>query len=483
MQALGACDPGSNPGLPNFIKDFTIKFMSKILANLGFILQFSGILILISAFVALYYNEMKEAIAFFITSSVFFLIGFPLNALSERKDLNFTQSLFLLLLTFVILGLIGSIPYIYLDIFSEKILQEKIVNSIFESVSGFTTTGFSFLDFKGYQLSNSLIFFRSLSQFIGGVGIVYLLLTFLYSHEHKITRFLNKILGFENNTNIKRNFLEVIAFYSISLIVLTSTLYYFSQDFIKSFSLVASGVSTGGFTHYDLSSLSFEEKLIVMISMILGSISIFILSKFKKEIGIYIVSILLSSFVLYNFGYDIITSVFHSISFTSTTGYFYINLDSFSPTILFYLSLIMLMGGMAISTSGGFKIIRLVNSLKFIKNSIVSFVLNKSIKMNEDYIFSILIVFLYLIFWIFLAFIFSFYGYDFSKSLFDIASALSTSGFSTGIVNIEMPVELKILIIFYMILGRIEIVAIFSIFFINKSVLDEEEITKIKVEK
>jgi len=441
--------------------------MSKILANLGFILQFSGILILISAFVALYYNEIKEAISFFITSSAFFLIGFLLNSLSERKDLNFTQSLFLLFLTFLALGLIGSIPYIYLDVFKEKSLQEKIINSIFESVSGFTTAGFSFLDFKNFQFSNSLIFYRSLSQFIGGVGIVYLLLTFLYSSSYKITRFLNKILGFESNIHIKRNFIEVIAFYSISLIILTLILYYFSHDFIKSFSLIASGISTGGFTHYELSSLSFEEKIIVIISMILGSISIFILSKFKKEIGIYITLIFLTSLILYYFGYDIVTSIFHSISFTSTTGYSYIDLNTFPTNILFYLSFIMLIGGMAISTSGGFKIIRLINSLKFIKNSIISFVLDKDVKIDKIYIFSITFVFLYLIFWISLAFIFSFYGYDFSKSLFDIASALATSGFSTGIVSIEMPIELKILLIFYMILGRIEILAIFSIFFIK----------------
>jgi len=443
--------------------------MSKILANLGFILQFSGILILISAFVAIYYNEMKEALAFFITSSVFFLIGFPLNALSERKDLNFTQSLFLLFLTFVILGLIGSIPYIYLDVFVEKSLQEKIVNSIFESVSGFTTTGFSFLDFNKVQLSNSLIFYRSLSQFIGGVGIVYILITFLYSSKYKILKFFNKILGFDNNYQIKKNFLEVLMFYLISLVILTSFLYYFSGNFIKSFSLIASGIATGGFTHYNLSLLSMEEKFVVIVSMILGSFSIFVFAKLKKEIVPFVLLILLTFVILHNFGINYEDALFHAVSFVSTTGYSYIDFGNLPPYVLLFLAMVMLIGGMSVSTAGGFKIIRLVNAFSFIKEGIKSFVLNKEeLKMDETLVFSVLYIILYFVFVGILTFIFSFYGFDVSKSFFDAASSLSTSGFSVGIVNNNLPLELKIVIIFYMILARIEILPLFSIFFINR---------------
>ena len=424
---------------------------------------------MISAFVALYYNETKEAIAFFLTSSIFFLVGFPLNALSEIKDLNFTQSLFLLFLTFIVLGLIGSVPYIYLDVFSEKSFHEKIVNSIFESVSGFTTTGFSLLNSDEIQLSNSLIFYRSLTQFIGGVGIVYILITFLYSSRYKILKIFNKILGFDNNYHIKKNFLEVLMFYSISLVILTSIMYYFSGDFIKSFSLIASGIATGGFAHYDLSSISTEEKFIVMVSMILGSISIFVLAKLKKEIVPFLLFILLTFILLTNFGINYEDALFHSVSLVSTTGYSYIDFSNLPSYVLLFLSVIMLIGGMSVSTAGGFKIIRLLNVLNFIKEGIKSFILDKEeIKINETLIFSVLYVILYLIFVGILTFIFSLYGFDISKSFFDAASSLSTSGFSVGIINDNLPLELKIIIIFYMILARVEILPLFSIFFIGR---------------
>ncbi|MFH7903296.1 MAG: hypothetical protein QXQ19_02415, partial [Candidatus Aenigmatarchaeota archaeon] len=127
--------------------------MRELLANLGFLLQLSGFFIFIVAIVSVYLNEIREAISFFLTASLFFILGFPLNALSERKEINFRESLILFFLTFLFLGIIGSIPYIYLDLFEKEDLISKIINSIFESVSGFTTTGISFLNSSDLSIS------------------------------------------------------------------------------------------------------------------------------------------------------------------------------------------------------------------------------------------------------------------------------------------------------------------------------------------
>lgn len=440
--------------------------MRELLSNLGFILQFSGLFILLAAFVAIYLNETREAIAFFITSSTFLALGFPLNALSERKDLkNFKEALVLFVLTFLFLGLISSIPYLFLGLFSEKDLITNIVNSIFEGFSGITTTGFTFLNSE--NLSQSMIFYRALSQFIGGIGIVYLLITFIYSEKFKITRFFGKLIGFDENDEIKKNIKEIIIFYFSALAILSFLMFYFNKDLIKSFSLIASGIATGGFPHYDIASLSIEEKTLIIASMILGSISIFIIAKLKKELPLYIFLIFLTSLILYIYeGIDYFSSIFHAVSFVSTTGYSYIDIGNLSNQTLVILSIVMLIGGMAISTSGGFKIIRLIYFFKGMKDSIISFVRGSQTMIDEFVLISFACIFSYLIFLFLLSFILSYYysDKDFPKIIFDASSSLTTSGFSSGLINDNLPILLKILIIFYMLLARIEILPIFALF-------------------
>jgi len=89
--------------------------------------------------------------------------------------------------------------------------------------------------------------------------------------------------------------------------------------------------------------------------------------------------------------------------------------------------------------------------------------------MNEKPVFSVLYIILYFVFAGALTFIFSLYGFDFSQSFFGTASSSLTSWFSVGIVNDELPLELKIAIVFYMISTRIEVLSFFSIFFINRN--------------
>ena len=119
--------------------------MKAIVANLGFVLQTSGVITLLSVIPGFIYNEQTPLVAFFITSSVFLVAGFAMNAMSQKKDLDFKSSCILISIVFVLLGVIGAIPYLYSNVFSSSSIPSKIVNSLFESVSGFTTTGFSMI--------------------------------------------------------------------------------------------------------------------------------------------------------------------------------------------------------------------------------------------------------------------------------------------------------------------------------------------------
>src|SRR3990167_8846012 len=89
-----------------------------------------------------YYKDTIPLISFFITSLIFFGSGFLLNAFCVRKELDIVYSSMLLCLVFVILGVVGAIPYVYSSVFQGSVFS-MVTHSVFESVSGYTTAGFS----------------------------------------------------------------------------------------------------------------------------------------------------------------------------------------------------------------------------------------------------------------------------------------------------------------------------------------------------
>ena len=217
----------------------------RIFANLGFLLQVSGLLTLIPVGIGLYYNETSQIIPLFIVCVAFMGSGFLSNALCERKDLDFKSSSLLLLTAFLILPLIGSIPYIYNDPFISANIFERVTNSLFESVSGFTTTGFSFIT-NPDVLPRSMLVYRSLTELMGGVGVVFLILAFFQSK--KAMSNLGNTLGVDNlNGNLKKMFASVIGIYGAYIAVFMILFYAIGfTDVIKTGSFVIDTL-TGGF--------------------------------------------------------------------------------------------------------------------------------------------------------------------------------------------------------------------------------------------
>ena len=116
--------------------------LKALLANMGFVLQMAGIFIILPIILSFVFNETSATIALLLTAIAFFATGFLLNALCERKELTYKQSCTLIVLVFVLLSIIGAIPYMYINISHADALQ-NLTDSVFESASGYTTTGFS----------------------------------------------------------------------------------------------------------------------------------------------------------------------------------------------------------------------------------------------------------------------------------------------------------------------------------------------------
>ena len=165
-----------------------------IMSNLGFILQFAGFLLIVPAILAALMGEVASAVGIFLCVTSMSVTGFVLNSYGERMPMNLRQASLLMVSSFVLLSLFGSIPYIYVNPFPpEQAPVTLFINSFFESASGFTTTGLSFILFPE-ELPKSFDLYRSYTQYIGGLSFVYLIVAFFYP-ERKLKHLRGMIGG------------------------------------------------------------------------------------------------------------------------------------------------------------------------------------------------------------------------------------------------------------------------------------------------
>lgn len=450
--------------------------MKPVLANLGFILQIAGILMVIPVVAGFYLGETGALVAFLSTAFAFFGLGFVMNSLSQREDMDFKSSSVVITSAFILLGLIGSIPYIYLDVFPGD-LFEKFTNSYFESVAGFTTGGFSFIT-DVESLPDSLVLYRGVTQWIGGLGIIFILLAFFYNKQVTLEG-IARVIGLERIAQgMKLVMSHVIVVYAVYAIVLSVAMYYLvNGDFVRDASLILSALVTGGWTSFnDVQGLVETNAFYIMIiAMMLGAMNFFLHDKlmmgkvrgvFRYEMIVYL-SLLAVGCLLFYIVSDLTLkdSVFHVISAGTTSGFTYIDVNSIPDAAKIILIFLMFTGGMSFSTSGGVKVISLIMFLKSIPWIVGKFVREEKNSLKyEGREFDDKTVIAYVVFpmaAVFIitmsTFIFTVYGHSITQSLFDSVAAYSLSGISTGAVNVSMPLELKWWVVLLMIIGRVEL--------------------------
>jgi len=456
--------------------------MRPVLANLGFVLQITGILTLVSAGIGILYGENQAVIALLVTSVAFMVCGFGFNSLCERKELGYKSSCALIVLAFIMLGIIGAIPYLYLGVFGSD--ADGFTDSVFESVSGYTTTGLTMI--KNVEtLTKSMIFYRGFTQFIGGIGIVFLLILFFYPSK-ALTSF-GKAVGYKDITgHMRKTFLFILGIYVLYFAIFSGAFILLGhQDPLNLVSIVFSALSTGGFIPINNMSqiiTSFPGNLIISLAMIMGAAGFWINYKiitrkfrevFFSEIPILILILVASTaFIQLAFNFGIFQSFFHVVSASTTTGFSYMNFSGMNEFLRLFFAGLMFVGGTSFSTAGGFKIMRLVVIIKSIP-----WILKRNLKASHQpfrifrrefadiEMFSIfLLAILMIAAVLFAAMIFSFYGFGFVDSTFETVSAITTTGLSVGITNISLLPGLKWILIVLMIIGRVEIIPFLIVF-------------------
>ena len=316
-----------------------------ILGNLGFVMQFAGILLLAPAILATILNETETATGIFLGLTSMSSAGFVLNAYGEKVPLNLKQASILIVSSFVLLSFFGSIPYMYVNPFEERMDPLSLfVNSLFESASGFTTTGLSVIT-QPEELPQSFDLYRSYTQWVGGLSFVYLVVMLFYP-EKKLVHMRGMIGG--GLLRSKQLIITISIIFTIYTAALSVLLY--SLGSINNpnsiAAIVFSTITGGGFvpTSTYVSGENVIEMLVIMAGMIISALPFaFHYAVFSKEVkttqlrpevlmyfGIIFISTVAFHFLLSEQAVrpDWFTSAFHTVSASTTSGFQYINMSS-----------------------------------------------------------------------------------------------------------------------------------------------------------
>jgi trk system potassium uptake protein len=472
--------------------------------NLGFILQFAGLLFIGPAMLAISLGELESAAGIFLCITFMFVTGFVLNAYGEKTPMNLRQASVLMVSSFILLSFFGSIPYMYVNPFYKDIDPfSLVVKSFFESASGFTTTGLSQI-MHPQDLPKSFDFYRSFTQWIGGLSFVYLIMAFFYP-EKKLAHMKSMIGGVA--LRLKQLLLTIAVIFTIYTVVLTTLLYLFGyESAIYNLSLIFSAITGGGFVPSStaLNIQDTAQMFVLMAGMIISALpfafhyAIFSkemhTTKMRPEIYTFLAIIAVSIVVFYfliistDFSSKPMFAMFQVISASTNTGFQFIEMSVLSDEGKILLIIIMLIGGTAFSMAGGIKVGRILQIVqKITKKKFIADASTKSIsgvssrynnqaynkyepkteKIKEEKTFreALLIIALFIVVSFATAIILWVVEQKgFLNSLFESVSALTTTGITTGITSPTMSNISQISLIFNMIAGRFEIIAIVYFF-------------------
>ncbi|MCS7174852.1 MAG: TrkH family potassium uptake protein [Pseudothermotoga sp.] len=364
--------------------------------------------------------------------------------------------------------------------------------AIFESTSGWTTTGLTmFTDVE--RLPKSILFWRSLTQYLGGAGFAVIVMSTLigptglgfYQAEGHVDNIM---------PNIRYSARLIMTYYLLYAVLGTVALMFSGLNFFDALNHSMTALATGGFSTKSMSVAAFNNfvaELILILLMFIGATGFGIHHTFwskdwyalkkNSEPRQMITLILLGGFCISlagvgkffpNWSEALRHGFFQVVSALTGTGFSTVDLKAwlFFPTGLFVLIILMLMGGCMDSTSGGIKQYRITVLLKTLRFSIKKFLLPKnsvvyveiwkgSVKRYLDLQLvkeAFMIGSAYILSYIVGTFVLTLIGYDLGQAMFEFASALAGVGLSCGVTSPNMPLGAMWTLTLGMFMGRLE---------------------------
>jgi trk system potassium uptake protein TrkH len=355
----------------------TFKVQYKpVLGNLGVLLQFSAVLLVVPALVGTALGEAGSITGIYLEVVGLSFTGFFLMAYGEKGQMNLKQASIFIVASFIVMSLFGSLPYVYLNPFLPGIDTGTLfVNSLFESASGFTTTGLSMIA-QPENLPQSFNFYRSYTQWVGGLSFVYLVMM-LFFPEEKLSAWKSVLGG--GMLRLKEFIVTLVGIFSAYLVILIVLLMIGGgADVIHSVSAAMSAITGGGFVPASDFLLPVHPDRLAVLGggMILSALPFafhyYIFSKkglisktaIGPEVAAYLIIVTASIPIFFMLagasGIDWGSAAFHVVSTSTTTGFQYLDVQSAAPAPKVFLIVLMLVGGAAFSTAGGIKVGRFV---------------------------------------------------------------------------------------------------------------------------
>ena len=463
--------------------------------TLGILQIILGIFMFIPIIAQFFYQEIDSS--FFGASIVTIIFGtlFFLSNLDHENKLNLQQAFLLTALSWLSVAVFGSLPFFFSN------LDFSFTNAFFESMSGITTTGSTIIA-NLENMPKSILLWRAILQWLGGIGIIIMAITLMPIMNVGGMQ-LFKISSNDSSEKVlpksKEIAVRLIYIYSALTMMCALTYYVFGMNFFDSVTHSMTTLATGGFSNYN-ESIGFFDSLAIEISamffIILGSLPFISYIKFingNKDIFfsdtqittffkiIFISVIILWIYLIFNNSetYNIRSIFFNVISILTGTGYVNAQFDNWGGfSLLIFLSL-MFIGGCAGSTTCGVKIFRFQILYLFITNQLKKIIYPKGVfiikynqsSIDEKFISSIIsFIFFYFVIFLVLTALLSLTGLDFVTAISGAATSISNVGPGLGSEigpnsNFSsLPDVSKWILSLGMILGRLELFAILVLF-------------------
>ena len=414
-----------------------------------------------------------------LSSFLIFLIFYKFGI--ENKKSNIFEKILTIFLGYLLIPLILSIPF-YLSIYNLTFL-----NSYFESISGFTSTGFTI--FENIKLiDESLILWRSSIQWIGGLYFLFSIIYLIDIYDESFKKTLTNFTTLSSSESLKQA-TKIFILYSSLTIFIFIVLKFFSIRTFDSFNLALTIISSGGFLPVnDLSNIIRDNYQIIIVSilMLLSFFSLFFIYNlfFSKKndlnffyedlhLVIYLITVISIFFLFFSFNYNFSYNLLAITTSISNIGF---SLNTQQSNLNFVYLILVIIGGSFFSTSSGLRFIKIYSLLKFSLNQILSFSRPKNIFMNKliftkinfnlneiNKYFLTIIIFILSLFT--LVSLLSLSGVDFISSFkLSILTLMNTVNSSIyGLENFNfnnLEFFTKSCLIFFMIIGRIELLTI-----------------------
>ncbi len=446
---------------------------------------FFGLISILSFFNIIYsyylnlYLNLDTYYFSFIASLIISVLFYKIR--SPKKKINIYHKILTVFIGYILLPLILAVPFYF------SIYNLTFLNSYFESISGFTSTGFTIFE-NIKHIDQSLILWRSSTQWIGGLYFLFSIIYLIDIYDENFKKSLTNFISF-NTSEVLKQAIKIFLLYSGLTLLIFIVLNIFSIRTFDSLNLAFTLISSGGFLPTnELSTILKEKSQIIVLSllMLLSFFSIFfgynlIYSKNRNinffyedlHLIIYLVIIVTIFFLFFSFNNDFSLSLLSITTSISNIG-FSLELEQANLTFIFLI--LVIIGGSFFSTSSGLRFIKIYSLFKYSINQILSFSRPKNMFMNRliftkinfdfdeinKYFLTVLVFILSLLI---ITSLLSLSGISFEKSfklgILTLMNTVNSSIYGLSDFNFNnLHFLTKYTLIFFMIIGRIELLTI-----------------------